>query len=124
MDITGNLIEGLGTTVIGMGIVFLTLIAIAFIISLLKYADQKPEQQPVSAVPAPDVKAVKTEEIQNALETEQPKQDELALVAAITAAVAASMGTSADKLRVVSIRKSDTRGWKNVTKREQHRHIY
>lgn len=122
MDITGNLIEGLGTTVIGMGIVFLTLIAIAFIISLLKYADQKPEQQPVST--APVAEAVKTEEMQNALEIEQPKQDELALVAAITAAVAASMGTSADKLRVVSIRKSDTKGWKNVTKREQHRHIY
>lgn len=122
MDITGNLIEGLGTTVIGMGIVFLTLIAIAFIISLLKYADQKPEQQPVSV--APVAEAVKTEEMQNALEIEQPKQDELALVAAITAAVAASMGTSADKLRVVSIRKSDTKGWKNVTKREQHRHIY
>lgn len=122
MDITGNLIEGLGTTVIGMGIVFLTLIAIAFIISLLKYIGQEPEKP--SAAPAPVAEAVKTEEIQNALEIEQPKQDELALVAAITAAVAASMGTSADQLRVVSIRKSDTQGWKNVTKREQHRHIY
>lgn len=122
MNIGATLVEGLGTTVIGMGIVFVTLAVIAFVISLLKYIGPKETVVPKTTPKAVSVpkEQPKKEEIIN----ENKAEDSMAVVAAITAAVAAMMNTSADKLRVVSIRKSDSEGWRNITKREQHRHIY
>ena len=99
-------------TVMGMGITFLVLILIAFCISLFKYIHkaedyfaakkaQKEEQvpfEPKSPEAAPVVYETET-------------VDDLELVAVITAAVAASMNTSVDKLVVRSIKRRKTNRW-------------
>ena len=103
-----------------MGIVFIVLIFIAFIISLFKFIykaqnrtagaekeplSQKPERPapaPVAA-PTPAPAPVSSEEV-----------DDLELVAVITAAVAASMNTSVDSLVVRSIKKRSTNKWQKA----------
>ena len=98
-------------TLMGMGTVFVVLIFIAFLISRFKYISQlenwfrnrktKNEQavtETVAEEPAAD-------------EEEIDETDELALVAMITAALAASLETSPDKLIVRSIRRKNTNRW-------------
>lgn len=98
-------------TLMGMGIVFVVLIFIAFLISRFKYISQlenwfrnrktKNEQavtETVAEEPAAD-------------EEEIDETDDLALVAVITAALAASLETSPDKLIVRSIRRKNTNRW-------------
>ena len=113
-------------TVIGMGTVFIVLIFIAFIISLFKFihkaemrmADrkfQKEQSQPADVqdepVAAPAAPAVQPGAL-TAGETEP--MDDLELVAVITAAVAASMNTSVDKLVVRSIKRRNTNKWQKA----------
>lgn len=96
-------------TLMGMGVVFLVLIFIAFLISRFKYIskfenwlthrkDDKNKQEevfmPKSSENAPVV-----------IESVPDLTDDLELVAVITAAVAASMNTSVDNLVVRSIKK-------------------
>ena len=98
-------------TLMGMGTVFVVLIFIAFLISRFKYISQlekwfrnrktKNEQavtETVAEEPAAD-------------EEEIDETDDLALVAVITAALAASLETSPDKLIVRSIRRKSTNRW-------------
>lgn len=89
-------------TLIGMGTVFAVLIFIAFIISLLKYVNvigKKPEKKDDAANTGVD------NGIAQIVSTEENEADDLELVAVITAAIAASEGTSSDGLVVRSIRK-------------------
>lgn len=100
-------------TVMGMGIVFLILILIAFCISLFKYinkaeayfADKKLSKQEQVPFEAKD-----TSKAPVVYEPEE-EVDDLELVAVITAAVAASMNTSVDKLVVRSIKRKKTNRW-------------
>ncbi|MFR5602200.1 MAG: OadG family protein [Lachnospiraceae bacterium] len=93
-----------------MGTVFLVLIFISLIIGSLKYvnaagANTKPEAAPAAApapVAAAPVAAVPANNLMNDLE----------LVAVITAAIAASTGTSADGLVVRSIKRKSGSTWK------------
>ena len=98
-------------TLMGMGTVFVVLIFIAFLISRFKYISRlenwfrnrkmKNEQavtETVAEEPAAD-------------EEEIDETDDLALVAVITAALAASLETSPDKLIVRSIRRKNTNRW-------------
>ncbi len=108
-------------TLIGMGSVFVVLIILCFIISCFKYIsvlenkskqkgkkkEAKKEEKPAApaAAPAP----VKKEEA--------PAADPMAdtqLVAVITAAVAASMGTSSDGFVVRSIKRRTNNKWKKA----------
>ena len=97
-------------TVMGMGTVFIVLILFAFIISRFKYIsvfekwlnsrghkDDVPKLQPMSPAAEPE-------------EDEEPA-DDLELVAVITAALAASLNTSTDKLIVRSIRRRNSNHW-------------
>lgn len=81
---TGEIMKNAGlNTLLGMGIVFVVLIFISFIISLFKYI--QPKQAPAAAVkqaPAPEAPAVLEEEDQT---------DDTQLVAVITAAIHASL---------------------------------
>ncbi len=98
-------------TVMGMGTVFVILIFIAFIISRFKYIarletwiknrGQKNEVQPV-------LQEAAAEEV---VPEEKDMTDDLALVAVITAALAASLEISPDKLVVRSIRRKNTNRW-------------
>lgn len=88
-------------TVIGMGTVFIVLIFIFFIISLLKYVNNigaKKEEKPAGGVENAISQIVTAEE-------ESDETDDLELVAVITAAIAASEGTSSDGLVVRSIKR-------------------
>ena len=100
-------------TLMGMGIVFLVLILISFIISLFKYVNNfeawlEKKKNAKKGITEP----VKTEEPE---ETEEipAEEDDLELVAVIAAAIAAYEGTSSDGIQVRSIRKvSSAKQWK------------
>lgn len=112
MSITEILIKALSNTVLGMGTVFLVLIFISFIISMLpkitgaiENMGKKKEEAPAAdSVPAAPVVEEEEEEL----------VDDLELVAIITAAIAASTGSSTDGFVVRSIRKSAKNNWKRV----------
>lgn len=97
-------------TVMGLGIVFIILFFLCFVISLFKNVSKleakflnKDEQQKAASVP---------EKAQSALPEGEELVDDKELVAVITAAIAASENTSTDSFVVRSIRKS--RNWKKA----------
>lgn len=103
-----KMVKAVLNTVIGMGVVFIVLIFISFIISLLKYVNvigtktEKTSEQEVSTQASVVSEAA-----------EEDLTDDYELVAVITAAIAASEGTSADGLVVRSIKKAERKnGWK------------
>ncbi len=112
-----KMVRALLNTVMGICIVFLVLLLIAWIISLFKYinkfaasreAKNAPAQAPVAAEPKP------VDE-----EADQELSDDLELVAVITAAIHAyeeSQGNDipADGLVVRSIRKAGKAKWQNA----------
>ncbi len=105
-------------TLLGMGTVFAVLIFLAFLISLMKYTDKmldfgnkviafiKNSEKPQNEV---DLKEV-IEDKEN-VEDEQELSDDLELVAVISAAIAASEGTSTDGFVVRSIRRRPSNNW-------------
>lgn len=96
-------------TLIGMGTVFVVLIFISFIISLFKYIsvfeNRNKAKKEAAATPA----ASTQEAVAPVVAEEEDLADDLELVAVITAAIAASEGTSTDGLVVRSIRKVNNR---------------
>jgi len=110
MDFT----EGIKALVTGLSTVFLVLILISIIISLLKHVKfigKKKVQSPAAkAIQTPSV----VEEVKNSSNNERGvnETDDLELVAVITAAIAASLNTSVDQLKVTSFRRvSESKGW-------------
>lgn len=94
-------------TLIGMGTVFVVLIFISFVISLFKYINmfenrKKEKKEDTASVGVDNA-------ISQIVSSEESEEDDLELVAVITAAIAASEGTSADGLVVRSIRKVNNR---------------
>ncbi|MCI8333264.1 MAG: sodium pump decarboxylase, gamma subunit [Lachnospiraceae bacterium] len=110
---TGEILEKAAlNTVLGMGVVFAVLILICLIISCFgfipaieaKFSGKKKEAAPAAApaaVPAAAPLAPVVEET-----------DDLALIAVVTAAVAASLGTSTDGFVVRSIKRKSNNKWK------------
>ena len=97
-------------TLIGMGTVFVVLIFISFIISLFKYISvymrtrkERTEREDTASVGVDNAIA------QIVSNEEENVEDDLELIAVITAAIAASEGTSTDGLVVRSIRKVNNR---------------
>ncbi len=100
-------------TVICLAVVFTVLIFISFLISLFKYIpkleaalskkDKKTELAENAVVNTVSQIEVKAEE--------EELSDDLELVAVITAAIAASAGTSTDGFVVRSIRRSNNSKW-------------
>ena len=97
-------------TLMGMGIVFIVLIFIAFIISLFKYiskfenymANRKNKKE--AAATAENVNPANAPVVYDSADL-APGEDPLELIAVITAAIAASENTSVDRLVVRSIKK-------------------
>ena len=97
-------------TLMGMGTVFVVLIFIAFLISRFKYISRLEDWfRKRKAKNEPTVTETVAEE--PAADEEIDETDDLALVAVITAALAASLETSPDKLVVRSIRRKNTNRW-------------
>ncbi len=104
---TGEILTKAGlNTLLGMGTVFAVLIFLAFIIYLMKFIPvfmdklQKKEEAPAAAPVFAPVAAPVVEET-----------DDLELVAVISAAIAASEGTSADGFVVRSIKRRPSNNW-------------
>lgn len=99
-------------TLMGIGIVFLMLIFLSFLISQFKHISKleaklaKKEEKPAAA-PVPAPAAAEPEE-------EEELVDDGELVAVIAAAIAASENTSTDSFVVRSIKKSNARKWKRA----------
>lgn len=92
-------------TLMGLGIVFVMLIFLTFVISLFRYIG-KTEEKPQMEIEDLPVPAQAQDPVQADL---GPKQDDRELVAVIAAAIAAYEGTSTDRFVVRSIRKADRR---------------
>ena len=99
-------------TLLGMGTVFIVLILIAFPISLFKYIN-KLEQASKNKDASATATAV-DQTIAQIVEKEENLTDDLELVAVITAAIAASEGTSTDGLYVRSIKRVNKSKWQRA----------
>ena len=95
-------------TLIGMGMVFVVLIIIIFVISLLglvpKLMDKTSKKEEPVVAPVETAPVVEEEEL----------ADDMELVAVIAAAIAAYEGTSADGFQVRSIKRANTSKWKRA----------
>lgn len=96
-------------TVMGLGVVFIVLIFLSFVISLFKYIPnpelkQKEEAKKAAAAPAPAPAVL-------AAPAAESQTDDGELVAVIAAAIAAAEGTSPDGFVVRSIRKVNRKKW-------------
>ena len=96
-------------TLLGMGTVFIVLIFLSFVISLFKYINKFEQKK--------NAKPVKSEPVQNSVQEETVQEDyvdDYELVAVITAAIAATEGTSSDGFVVRSIKRVPNSKWKNA----------
>lgn len=103
-------LDALSNTLLGMGTVFAVLIIIIFVIiamtkvvSVIEGAKKKNTVAPAAPAPAPAP-------VQETV-VEEEEVDDLELVAVITAAIAATMGTSTDGFVVRSIKRAPKRNW-------------
>lgn len=121
MVLAVDLTRALLNVATGMIVVFVVLILISFIISLFKYISiiqNKLEARKANK----DSLASSTDTVFSQIEEKEELEvveyadvtDDLELVAVITAAIAASMGTSTDGFVVRSIRRSGRSRWKNA----------
>lgn len=107
-----KLLEQAGlNTVMGIGIVFLALVFLSFLISQLHWIpdliNKKENEKKAAQAAAPAAVTVPEAE-------EEELADDLELVAVITAAIAASENTSTDGFVVRSIKKANRRKWQNA----------
>ena len=110
----GKLIERAGlNTLMGLGIVFLALLFLSFLIGRLHIIpdliEKKAKENAPVAPAAPAVAAPAP-----VVEEEEDLMDDLELVAVITAAIAASETTSGDGFVVRSIKKANRRNWQRA----------
>lgn len=101
-----NFVAGLNTFFTGIAIVFATLgllILMLVVLGKIMTSVSKKEAPKAEEKPAAPVVSVVQEEV--AVSNDVNMQDELELVAVITAVIAASMGTTSDQLQVRSLRK-------------------
>jgi sodium pump decarboxylase gamma subunit len=99
-------------TVMGIGIVFITLLFLSWLISKLHIIPDMIEKSAKKNAPAPAPAPVAVPE--PVAEEEEDLTDDLELVAVITAAIAASETTSGDGFVVRSIKKANKRNWQRA----------
>lgn len=116
MDVNYTLAQNLQraalNTVMGVGIVFLVLVFLSFIISLFRFIGAAADKSMVSheaPKPIPPAPAQAS-----AVPAFQEETDDTELVAVIAAAIAASENTSTDSFVVRSVRKVNKTKWRNA----------
>lgn len=95
-------LDGFSVFLVGVTMVFFALVLLILLIKFIGYAVEK-----MDGGAKPAAKVVKVPQVIPATQApviETNKMDDLELVAVITAALAASMGTTTDKLKVRSLR--------------------
>lgn len=115
---TENLADGLIFTIFGFCIVMLVLLLITFVLYIFSWIVNGAEKKKASAN---RVEEIKEEVVAPTVVAEPVPQvtDDTELVAVITAAIAASLNTTSDKLVVRSIRKVNS--WKKESIREKNK---
>jgi Na+-transporting methylmalonyl-CoA/oxaloacetate decarboxylase gamma subunit len=100
-------VDGIGFSLVAMSLVFGVLVALMLIIMLMGYIFK--ERKPI--------KEIKTQTIKEEVEVieEIPVQDDMEIVAAIMAALSASLNVPTDKLAIKSIKRISTNNsnWRN-----------
>lgn len=109
--------ESLIVTVFSMGIVFLSLLIISYIIDALRSVATKDNGVKVNENKTP-VKVAKEEIVEIAKDEEDDDEE---LVAVIAAAIAASMGVNVSDLNIKSIKRIPQGGpvWSRIGRQEQ-----
>lgn len=100
-------------TVMGLGIVFLTLLFLSWLIGQLHIIPDMVEKRAKKSAPAPAPAPAAVPAPAPVVE-EEDLTDDLELVAVITAAIAASENTSSDGFVVRSIKKANKRNWQRA----------
>ena len=95
-----SIVDGLIVVVIGFALVFLVLCVISFVLSIFSLINKITTKKKTDAPQIVEQKPVET------VVTQVKEEDNLELIAVITAAIAASMNTTTDKIVVRSIRKT------------------
>ena len=129
-DLAAKMMNGVLNTVMCMGVVFVVLIFMAFLISRFKYINQieknfkekkrkqaeaeaaarlKADEAKKAAAPAPAPAPAPV--VEETLEEVYEEADDLELVAVISAALCAALGTTSDKLIVRSIKRRNGKRW-------------
>lgn len=102
-------------TVMGIGIVFLVLLFLSWLIGKLHIIPDMVEKRAKKDAPAPAAApAAPAAAAPAVVEEEEDLTDDLELVAVITAAIAASENTSSDGFVVRSIKKANKRNWQRA----------
>lgn len=110
-----NMVKAALNTLMGMGTVFIVLIFISWLIGQFKHINAWEKKQREKALKAAPAAIPAPAPVVEQYMEEVDAEDELELVAVITAAVAASMNTSADGLVVRSIKRvQGTSKWKRA----------
>lgn len=99
-------------TLMGMGVVFLVLIFLSWLIGLFKHIGKIGEESKKDAAPAPAPKAAPAVPV--AAPVVEEVTDDGELIAVIAAAIAAAEGTSTDGFVVRSIKKSNRNKWQRA----------
>lgn len=111
---TGEILTKAGlNTILGMGSVFVVLILISLIISCFNFIPKIQGLFGKKAAPAPAPKK-EVAPAPVAAPVVEEQVDDLEVIAVITAAVAAAMGTSTDGFVVRSIRRSNSNKWRKA----------
>jgi Na+-transporting methylmalonyl-CoA/oxaloacetate decarboxylase gamma subunit len=97
-------------TVFSMGLVFLTLFVISLILDLFRVGNERDQRQAKKKLEQEEAKAAKEQPVVQQ-EVQQQAQDDGQLIAVITAAIAASLNTTTDKLRIKTIRQTEDPRW-------------
>lgn len=116
---TENLADGIIFTIYGFAIVMLVLLLITFILYAFSWIINGAEKKKALADKANEVKEEKTVEPVIVAEPAPQAIDDTELVAVITAAIAASLNTTSDKLVVRSIKKVNS--WKKESIRQKNK---
>lgn len=98
--------EGIKALILGLSTVFLVLVLISLVISMFKHINFEKKAKPAKTVETP--KALK------AISVVEKKEEDLEIIVVLTAAIAASLNTTTDRLHVTSFRRvgGGSRGWK------------
>lgn len=107
-DTEGSVANGVAVTVLGVGIVFLILIILCVVLKIFEMAFG-PKKKPVAVSSAPAAPAAPVSPAVPAA------SDDTELVAVITAAIAASMGTTVSSFRIKSLRRLGS-SWNQAAK--------
>jgi sodium pump decarboxylase gamma subunit len=102
MSFSDKMTAGLATTILGMGITFIALIILQFMISWMDKILNKKKLEPTAEATAPPARKLPAHQ-------EKPAVDDNELVAVIASVIAMKMKTSVDNIIIKNIVKLDDR---------------